>query len=139
MEDEKKNGVFSAFLDGILNVMNRAEDRKQNVLNLQVGNQRRKMYYERIAHIMFEVAYCEVISYKKERMEMQNTKLSLENDDDRYGMDSFKYGPIGALTSSEDIASFKKTVQFELRDKLNLTAKVVVSPICIIVSFSRCG
>lgn len=102
----------------------------KKLMEKQAADYRLRMYNDIAVLLWFRVAYDDVLSYKKEKMNDQNEPFRIYQWGDR----NLIYGPIKALTSDEDKRKFVNTAQAELRDRGYKGMKVSVHPDCIIVS-----
>lgn len=103
-------------------------EEKQKAQELQ--EQRVRVYNDIAILLWYKVAYDDVLSYKKAKMEEQQEPFSLY----RWGNNNLIFGPIKALTRDEDKNKFIKVAQAELRDRGYGGRKVSVYPDAIIVS-----
>ena len=103
-------------------------EEKQKAQNAQ--EQRVRVYNDIALLLWYVVAYDDVLSYKKSKMDAQQEPFRVF----QWGDHNLLYGPIKALTSDEDKAKFIKVAQAELRDRGYGAMKVSVYPDAIIVS-----
>lgn len=97
----------------------------------QSAQEHRMRVYNDIACLLwYKVAYDDVLSYKKAKLEEQHESFRVF----QWGDHNLIYGPIKALTSAEDRDKFCKVAQAELRDRGYGAMKVSVYPDAIIVS-----
>lgn len=103
-------------------------EEKQKAQELQ--EQRVRVYNDIAILLWYVVAYDDVLSYKKAKMEEQQEPFRIF----QWGNHSLIFGPIKALTSADDKEKFIKVAQAELRDRGYGAMKVSVYPDAIIVS-----
>lgn len=103
-------------------------EEKQKAQNAQ--EQRVRVYNDIACLLWYKVAYDDVLSYKKAKLEEQQEPFRVF----QWGDHNLIYGPIKALTSAEDREKFIKVAQAELRDRGYGSMKVSVYPDAIIVS-----
>ena len=101
---------------------------KQKAQELQ--EQRVRVYNDVACLLWYKVAYDDVLSYKKAKLEEQKEPFRVF----QWGDHNLIFGPIKALTSADDKEKFCKVAQAELRDRGYGAMKVSVYPDAIIVS-----
>lgn len=81
---------------------------------LEESNQYRIRVYNDIANLLwFTILYDDILKHKREQMDTQQQAFKTYE----FGNQSFKFGPVSALTSAEDIEKFEKRAKALLRDK----------------------
>ena len=103
-------------------------EEKQKAQNAQ--EQRVRMYNDIAILLWYTVAYDDVLSYKRSKLEEQQEPFRIF----QWGNHSLIFGPIKALTRDDDKAKFCKVAQAELRDRGYGALKVSVYADAIIVS-----
>lgn len=96
----------------------------------ELQEQRVRIYNDIAVILWYKVAYDDVLSYKKAKLEEQHEPFRVF----QWGDHNLIFGPIKALTSADDKAKFCKVAQAELRDRGYGAMKVFVYPDAIIVS-----
>ena len=96
----------------------------------QAADFKLRMYNDIAMLLWYKVAYDDVLSYKRTKMNDQSEPFRIY----QWGDHNLIYGPIKALTSDEDKRKFVNTAQAELRDRGYKGLKVSVYPDCVIVS-----
>lgn len=116
---------------GFLDFLEQREQRKKEESNRAEYERNRWRVYNDVAVILwYEIARSDVLKHKAEHMDNQQEPFRVGIVGNR----SLVYGPIKALTSSEDIERFEKTARAVLKDRGFGKFKVKAFPNAIVVT-----
>lgn len=90
-----------------------------------------RKYYDIGRVLWYDVAYGNVLKYKREKMDVQNEPFFNYT----IGNKTFTYGPIMALTLEEDRKIFAREAEAEIRDLFKVKCKVTAYNDCVVVEF----
>ena len=95
----------------------------------EIEKNRLRIYNDIAFLLWYVILYDDILKYKREAMETQQMPFRIYD----WGNNAMRFGPVAALTSTEDIEKFEKRARAVLKDKHFGNLKVKVYPDAVLV------